>query len=60
MLEVLVQHVRDHAQHYWKVAGDEIVVAADGLIFEVDDDDPLEDAVHFNCCFAPIRRNKPG
>ena len=39
VLEVLIQHVRDHAQHFGKVAGDEIVVAADGLIFEVDDND---------------------
>ena len=56
MLEVLVEHVGDHAQHARQVA----VI---DLIFEIDDDDLLEGstgAASFQVLLAPVRRSKAG
>ena len=53
VLEMLVEHVRHHAQRIWKIAvGD--------LILEVADDDRAEIPAHDTDCFAPIKRSRPG
>ena len=53
VLEVLIQHVRDHAQHVGKLA-------VCDLVLEVADDDRGEVLAHDIDCLAPIRRNRPG
>src|SRR5262245_5025220 len=53
VLEELVQHVHDHAQHARKPAGFDFV-------FEVNDIDLGEVLAHDNDCFAPIFRSKAG
>ena len=53
VLKVLVQHVRDHAEHVGQLAvGD--------FVLEVDDDNGCEIFAHDSSCLAPIRRNRAG
>src|SRR5262245_15881512 len=53
VLEELVQHVHDHAQHARKPAGFDFV-------FEVNDVDLGEVLAHDSDCFAPILRSSAG
>jgi hypothetical protein len=51
--EILVQHVRHHAQHVRQLA-------VFDLIFEVADDDCREMPAHSSTCLAPIMRSRAG
>ena len=53
VLKILIQHVRDHAQHVGKSA-------VLDFVFEVDDVDGGEVLAHDSDCFAPIIRNSAG
>ena len=53
VLEVLIQHVRHHAEHVGQIA-------VCDLILEVADDDRGEVLAHASDCLAPIRRNSAG
>jgi hypothetical protein len=59
-LEILVQHVRDHAKDVRQIAPDEMRIAAFDFEFEVEDDDYGEVSIHDSDCLAPTRRRRAG